>query len=235
MKYALVFALLTCACGLVGATAIEPTNGWSLVFAYPAITFALLSVAYARSEPKLLGKRYDGRRRWVSRLLFAPYLLLTRFSFLMYKFTKRHVAVCEVLPGLLLGRRLNGVEAKSFIGLAVLDLASEFTETRAFRTGEHYLSLPVLDATPPTADQFTQAVGWIAEQLPHRTVLVHCALGHGRSASLVIAYLLHSGSVASVRDGLRLVRGLRPGVGLSPPQRRALEAWHAARIPPART
>jgi protein-tyrosine phosphatase len=210
---------------------LTPTRGWGLLFLYPAVSFARLAVAYSGVGPRLLGKRADGGRRWWARLLFAPYLLLTRFSFLLYKLLGRHTAACEVVPNLFLGRRLTAQEAERFADVSVLDLAAEFGEARPLRTPDRYRSLPVLDATAPTCEQFTLAVRWIAEQLPHRPVFVHCALGHGRSASVVIAYLLHSGQVPTVRDGLRRVRGVRFGVGLSASQRRGLEGWWATRNP----
>jgi protein-tyrosine phosphatase len=231
MQYAFVFALLGGACGFVGLTAIEPTHGFSLMFLSPAVSFLLLAVAYAGGGPAMLGKRADGGRRWWARALFAPYLLLTRFSFVLYKLLGRHTPTCEVAPNLFLGRRLTAVEAAPFTRAAVLDLAAEFSEARPFRTPNCYLSLPVLDATAPTPEQLNRAVEWVAQQLANRPVFVHCALGHGRSASVLIAYLLHTGTVATVRDGLRQVRQLRPGVGFSPSQRRALEEWWAARKP----
>lgn len=221
-SYAFVFSVLSVACGFFGLIAVGPTCGWSLLFLYPAMSFALLAVAYGGVGPKLLGKRPDGGRWWWARLLFAPYLLLTRFSFVLYKLLGRHAAVCEVVPNLFLGRRLTAGEAERVAGAAVLDLAAEFSEARPLRRPDLYLSMPVLDATAPSGEQFTFAVRWIADHLPHRPVYVHCALGHGRSASVVIAYLLHSGRVKDVRDGLRLVRQLRPGVGLSVSQRKAL-------------
>jgi hypothetical protein len=224
-RYAFVFGLLSVACGFFGFVAVAPTNGISLAFLLPAMSFALLAVAYAGVGPKLLGKRADGSRWWWARLLFAPYLFLTRFSFAVYKLLGRHAAACEVVPNLFLGRRLTAKEAERFAGAAVVDLAAEFSEARPLRRPGLYLSVPVLDAAAPTSEQFTLVVLWIAEHLPHRPVYVHCALGHGRSASVVIAYLLHSGRVNSVRDGLRHVRQLRPGVGLSSGQRERLRDW----------
>lgn len=231
MQYAFVFALLGSACGFVGLTAVEPTGGCSLVFIHPAVSFLLLALAYAGTGSAILGKRADGGRVWWARVVFAPYLLLTRFSFGLYKLFGRHAPWCEVVPNLFLGRRLTVTEANRFDTAAVLDLAAEFSETRSLRSPDHYLSVPVLDATPPTVEQLTTAVRWIADQLAHRPVFVHCALGHGRSASVVIAYLLHAGQVTTIRDGLRRVRGLRPGVGLSASQRRGLEGWWATRNP----
>jgi protein-tyrosine phosphatase len=231
MQYAFVFALLGGACGFVGLSAVESTGGFSLTFVYPAVSFLLLAVAYAGGGPALLGKRADGGRRWWARLLFAPYLLLTRFSFALYKVLGRHTPACEVAPNLFLGRRLTAVEASRFAGAAVLDLAAEFSETRPLRRPELYLSLPVLDATAPTAEQLDRAMHWLGGHLPHRPVYVHCALGHGRSATALIAYLLHSGQVTGVRDGLRQVRTVRPGVGLSARQRERLRLWRATGKP----
>jgi len=226
-----VFGLFAAAVGLFAVAAADPTNGASLLFLYPDVSFLMMAVAYGGGGPKLLGKRPDGGRRWMFRLLLAPYLLLTRFNFLLYKSFGRHPAVCEIVPNLFLGRRLSAKEAGQFTGAVVLDLAAEFSETRPLRKPDLYLSLPVLDATAPTVEQLNTAVVWITERLSHGPVFVHCALGHGRSASVVIAYLLHSGRVTSVRDGLRLIRQLRRGVGLSTSQRQALQRWCAARNP----
>ena len=233
-RYAFVFTLLALVCALFGIGAVGPTRGVSLAFLYPAVSFGLVAVGYAGVGPRVFGKGRDGRRRWWARVLLAPYLLLTRFSFLVYRLGTRHPVVSEVSPGLLLGRRLQPGEAGLAGGGAVLDLAAEFTELPALRTRPHYLSLPLLDATAPAAEHLRQAVGWVAERLAAGPVFVHCALGHGRSACVVIACLLHLGRVASVRDGLRLVRQHRPGVGLHPPQRSVLREWEG-RIPPPST
>lgn len=229
--YAFVFGLLAVGSAFFGIAAAGPTNGISLAFLYPAVSFSLLAVAYDRDWPQLLGKRADGSRGLACRLLLAPYLLLTRFSFLLYKMLGRHSTACEIIPNLFLGRRLTAKEAGRFDAAAVLDLAAEFSESPLLRNPDRYLSLPVLDATPPTIEQLNRATRWITEQLALRPVYVHCALGHGRSASVVVAYLLHSARVNGVRDGLRLIRQLRTGVGLSSTQRRRLDQWSAARIP----
>jgi protein-tyrosine phosphatase len=56
-------------------------------------------------------------------------------------------------------------------------------------------------------------------------VYVHCALGHGRSACVVIAYLLSVGSVRTFFAGTGVLRSLRPGVRLDPEQRRLLRRF----------
>lgn len=231
--YAIVFALLTLLCCVVGVAGAGPTSGLTLGMLYPALSFALVAVAYARVGPRLFGKRADGRRRVLALVLLCPYLLLTRLGFFVYKLTSRHQPVNEIVPGLYLGRRLGGREARTMVDAAVLDLAAEFTDPAEFRSGR-YLSLPLLDATAPTPEQLRQAVAWVAERSVEGPVFVHCTLGHGRSACVVVAFLLHSGRVTTIRDGLQLVRRYRPGVGLHPAQRAVLRGWEG-RIPPPAT
>jgi len=231
MRYALVFALLAALLAFLGLVTAGPTNGVSFVALYPAVSLLLMAVAYAFGRPALLGKRSDGGRDWFLRILLGPYLLLTRLSFLLYKLPGRHTPASEVIPNLFLGRRLTAAEAVRYPGAVVIDLAAEFSKVLVLRQPDRYLSLPVLDATAPTEEQLNTAVRWIESHIPDRPVFVHCALGHGRSASVVVAYLLQTGRVGSVRDGLRLLRQGRPGVGLSASQRQLLERRHAARNP----
>lgn len=111
--------------------------------------------------------------------------------------------------------------------MSVLDLAGEFPEERSQRELPGYRSLPVLDATAPTEDELRSAVAWIAEAIGAGPVYVHCALGHGRSACVVIAYLLSVGAVDTVAEGVRLLRSLRPGIRLHPPQLRLLREFES--------
>ena len=94
---------------------------------------------------------------------------------------------------------------------------------------ERYLTLPVLDAEAPTADQLDRAVAWLDGALASGPVLVHCALGHSRSATVVAAW--QAGHEAQ-GDALALeadLRRVRPGVRLTPAQHVALDAWRADR------
>lgn len=92
----------------------------------------------------------------------------------------------------------------------------------------------VPDIEVPDADVLTDAVAWITEQVAAgRTVLVHCAKGRGRSATVLAAYLM-------VAEGMgfdeveALLTSKRSLVKLQDRHRRVLESWIASRRAAAR-
>jgi hypothetical protein len=112
---------------------------------------------------------------------------------------------------------------------AVLDMRAEREGDRDFyaRHGIAYHRLKVLDATVPAEEYLTEGANWINEQIEQgRTVLVHCAKGRGRSATLVAAYLMRHEALP-YDDCHELMKAARPLVKLEDRHRRRLEAWQA--------
>ena len=219
--------LVLAAAFVVVAVAAWDSVGWVAVLPlYAALSFALLAAAYAGAGPRLLLKRATGRRSVLGWVLFAPYFLLNAVTFGLYRLLSREPAYVRVAPNLFFGRRLSAREAEAAGWASVLDLAAEFPAAWAPTS---YRSLPVLDAAAPTEEELRAAVAWVAEAVAAGPVYVHCALGHGRSACVIIAYLLSVGAVGSVAEGVRLLRSLRPGVRLHPPQRRLLRRFEPPR------
>lgn len=71
---------------------------------------------------------------------------------------------------------------------------------------------------------------WAAQQVAAgRPVLVHCAHGHGRSATVLAAILIADGRAAGVAEAEALMQAQRPRVRLNRRQRAALLAWVARR------
>ena len=83
----------------------------------------------------------------------------------------------------------------------------------------------VPDVTVPGPDVLTDAVAWIDEQLADgRTVLVHCAKGRGRSATVLAAYLMRERGM-TFDEASDLLHRQRALVKLQDRHRRVLESW----------
>lgn len=222
LRYSLTFLLLAAAFVVV-AIAAWHSVGWAIVLPlYAALSFALLAAAYAGVGPQLLLKRATGRRSVFAWLLFAPYFMLNALTFVLYRLLSHEPAFVQVAPNLFFGRRLSARETDVVGWVSILDLAAEFP---AARVPSKYRSLPVLDGAAPTEEELRSAVEWVAAAVGSGVVYIHCALGHGRSACVVIAYLLFVGTVRAAEEGEQLLRSLRPGVRLHPPQLRLLRRF----------
>jgi protein-tyrosine phosphatase len=184
-----------------------------------------IALGYVLNAPGFLLKTPAGRLPAASWLCFWPYHLATRVSLGWYRLRAREAPFHEVVPGLFLGsslRRKDALELCRGGPLSVLDLTSEFSESEPLRGSGTYRCLPVLDHRAPSQEQLQQGVAFISEQLPHGRVFVHCAVGHGRSATCVAAFLLARGLANTPDEAIALLKSRRPGVRLNAAQRRAL-------------
>lgn len=224
-RYAVMFGSL--AVGMIASgSSVFPLVHWlAILMFYTALSFAYMAAVYYEGTSTYLGKKPDGRLSIWSWIPLGPYFLANLVTFRLYRLFAHGPAYVEVIPQLYFGRRLSRREAQAGCLLGwqgVLDLATEFTETRPLRMLPGYRSLPLLDATAPPAEKLTEAIAWLGSALRSGPVYVHCAFGHGRSACLVIGYLLSLGVVKSVAEGETLLRSMRHGVVLNADQRTVL-------------
>lgn len=195
-----------------------------------AFSVALVGVAYLGLWPGMLLKSRRGTLYRGSWLLMGPFRLFNVATFTLYHRLSPEPAWAEIVPRLFLGRRLWDKEARALGPIHVLDLTCEMSETRFFREQEGYHCIPVLDNGCPSPDQLRAGVAWLKENHGPGPVYVHCAAGHGRSATVVIAYLLSIGAVYSVEEGIALLKSKRPGVYLNPDQCRGLAPFVACHL-----
>ena len=105
----------------------------------------------------------------------------------------------------------------------MLDTRAERTSDLAFYDthGITHRKFLVPDVTVPDEAVLTEAVAWIDDQLADdRTVLIHCAKGRGRSATVLAAYLMKTEGMSfeAVRDLLQLEAGAGQARGPAPPR-----------------
>jgi protein-tyrosine phosphatase len=204
----------------------------AIIFLMAGITFFTVALAYAGLGSRVFHKKADGKLGPTAWFTLGPYLALTHFSFLIHRFTSRRPPFSTITPKIILGRLPTQTEAARLCNegvAAVLDLTCEFSESAPLRTRVAYFSVPVLDGTAPTLAQLDAATAFIHEKSQLGPVFVHCALGHGRSATVVLAYLLSSGRAATIDEALAMLTAARPGVSPNAAQLRRLAEFHAAR------
>jgi protein-tyrosine phosphatase len=167
----------------------------------------------------------NGTMAWSSVCFLMPYLAITWLLWQLERTISKESVRDEVIPGLWLGRRCSAEELPESVGL-VVDLTAEFPEPADVRTGREYICVPTLDASVPSMEAFQAVVQKIAES--PKVVYVHCALGHGRSATVVAAVLMARGFASTVDEAIRMVRERRPGIDINGRQKTCLDGWASA-------
>ncbi len=224
MKYAFVFSLLGLVCGFY-AISVEPL-GLRLVFMSLALCWLGVGLAYAGIGGKIFGKRRDGRLHWWS-ALFWPFHLLNFALLGAFRHSKKENRFDLIDDNILLGCQLRASDQPELAShniRAVLDLTCEFTEPLFLRR-LNYRCIPILDTRAPTLEQLQSGAEFLLQSAAHGPVYVHCALGHGRSALFVAAYLLRSGRAKTPQDAIEMVRVKRPHIGLHPAQLELLKRF----------
>lgn len=222
MKYAFVFLLLTAACAFYAVTL--QTWPLRLILAWCALAFGGVGLAYAFVGPRAFLKQSDGKLSWLSYLIYGPYHLLNALSLRGFRRSSRENDWDKIAPNVYLGCRLNAFDKTRVENLhirSVLDLTSEFSETPTLHELD-YRCIPLLDTRAPSPELLQDGAGWIAERAEVGPVYVHCALGHGRSATFVAAYLMLSHKL-SAREAVEQIKQERPHIGLKAEQFAVLE------------
>lgn len=198
---------------------------WALPLLWPAWSVALVGLAYWRGMPGVFGKSpRTGRIRWRRRVLLAPYYAVAWAQWQLKARLLGERAFDEVAPGVFVGRRPTSArEVPADIAL-VVDLTSEFARAPALRTVSAYRTLPVLDTSAPPPATLSNLIEEISSETGK--ILIHCAVGHGRSATVAAALLMRRGLASTVQEAEELMRSRRPRVHLHRVQRRAAERAH---------
>jgi protein-tyrosine phosphatase len=198
------------------------------IWLWPAVVLVAAWIVYLAKLPQAFGKRPDGSIPLWSTLAWLP---LFAYQWLILELGRRVTGEpisTEVAPGLWVGRRPYARDLPPGVAI-VVDLCAEFPVARGVRDGREYIAIPTLDARAPRPDQIARAVD--AVLAAPGPAFIHCAHGHGRSATVAAAVLVRKGA-ATLDDVEAKLKARRPRIGLNHHQRDALAA--AARLSPAR-
>lgn len=216
MKYGIAFTLLAALIAYIGVV-----NGGSAYFLlWPALSFLIVAIAYFGVGPGVFGKQQGGTLEPIRQILLSPFLLYLWLVWHIVRLISRESPYDQLTESIFIGRRLLSSERPVQFD-HVVDLTCEFNEPSAMRsTG--YIVFPTLDTHHPSLEELRRRVEIIANL--DGTVYIHCAQGHGRTATLAIAYLLHTGHSATVDDAIKYVLDHRPLAHLGRSQRQILQA-----------
>ncbi|MFZ8199992.1 diacylglycerol kinase family protein [Alteromonas portus] len=224
VKYYVLGALVALA-----LTLTVPVILLKVVFGWTAFSLIAVSSAYLLNYPSLFRKREDGSIPFYIRWIFVPFLL---GSWLYNEYARRTDKVPplqKIEPNLFLACRMSGkhVELLNENHIdAILDVTAEFDglDWTAYQEDYRYLNVPVLDHTSPTPEQLVLAINWLNQQVSEKkNVVVHCALGRGRSVLVVAAYLLAKNPTLTVDEALNQINQIRQTARLNKHQLASLQ------------
>ena len=234
MRFSLAFGFT----GLVLATLAIRLAGqatglwWLLVGVEVYFVLCLLSLAavYGFRQAGARVEAFLRKPGWapVARAILLPYLILGGITLFIARWFDREGLLNQVAPGLYVGRLPFPFELDRLreVGVgAILNLCWEFprlsgTDREPDIKTAH---VPILDGEPPSDVQFSEAVQWIARWHGEgRPALIHCAQGHGRTATISAAALVRLGLASDVVQALAIIQAVRPLARPSRLQRAAL-------------
>ena len=196
-------------------------GGWYYIANWPALSFAIVGSGYWHFGPGVFGKRADGTLPIWRIVILAPYLFYSWGMWHLLQLVKRENPFDQLLPDVLIGRRLLASEFPDNVE-RVLDLTAEFPVPAGIRNRVLYHSFKILDASVPPAEDVVECLDQLDRE--HGVLYIHCAEGHGRTGLLAAALLLRRGEAASTEEAVNKVKAVRPRVRLNAVQRQCLEA-----------
>ena len=183
-------------------------GGWQLWLFWPALSLTLVALNYLGFGAAGFQKRSDGTMPMPTRLLLAPYLLGARINAGLWTASDR---LTEIDDNVWLGRLPGRWSADAPAFATVIDLCAELPAVP--HSGRH-VALPALDLIPLSDGGLQRAVTAIEAARAEGPVLVACALGYGRSAASVAAWLVATGRAASPEAAVKYLRTRRPRIAV---------------------
>ncbi|MDH3665614.1 MAG: hypothetical protein OEN23_01650 [Paracoccaceae bacterium] len=182
-------------------------GGAALVLIWPAISLAMVALAYGTARPGLFCKNRPGIGARIVRGLLLPYTIGASAN--AWAWLRGRDASSMIVPGL----RIGGIPAAPG-GARVIDLCAEIPRSGAQAPGRFLPMLDLVVPEPPDLIRAARAIEAEHRAVPGGDVLVCCALGYGRSAAVAATWLVVYGHVDAVQAAVTLIRIRRPGTAI---------------------
>ena len=181
-----------------------------------SVSLSVVAFAYLTGNAAVFQKQADGRLSAAATVLLLPYLVGVRLNMVYWLRGKAKTA--RVRDDVLIGS-VSGISDDL---PAVLDVCAEYPHPRYRGV---YRVLPLLDMVAPSENDLVQAASLLeALRRQHGKVLTCCALGYGRSAAVVLTWLLVYGGCRDLAQATAELKQARPQMVLPPETAKAVEA-----------
>ena len=181
-----------------------------------SVSLSVVAFAYLTGNAAVFQKQADGRLSAAATILLLPYLAGVRLN--MAYWLRGKAKTVRVRDDVLIGS-VSGISDDL---PAVLDVCAEYPCPRYHGA---YSTLPLLDMVAPSENDLVQAASLLeALRRQHGKVLTCCALGYGRSAAVVLTWLLVYGGCRDLTQATAELKQARPQMVLPPETAKAVEA-----------
>lgn len=197
-RYYLLASLAFLALAVHGLT----ISAYAIVWLWPALAFAIVTLGYYGAGAAVFQKANHGRVSLASLCLLAPFRLFASVN--AWAWTRRFAARVEIAPGVFLGRFPRRHELSDIH--SVIDLTAERIAPKGAVDQAHWLALPSLDLVPMSEKVLNIAAHMVEAARPQGPVLICCSLGFQRSARVAIHWLVMSGCARDDAEALGLIR-----------------------------
>ena len=180
-----------------------------------SVSLSVVAFAYLTGNAAVFQKQADGSLSAAATILLLPYLAGVRLN--MAYWLRGKAKTARVRDDVWIGS-VSGISDDL---PAVLDVCAEYPRPR-YRGS--YRVLPLLDMVAPSENDLVQAASLLETlRRQHGKVLTCCALGYGRSAAVVLTWLLVYGDCRDLAQATAELKQARPQMVLPPETAKAVE------------
>ena len=198
-------------------------GGAALWLLWVSLALVLVALAYLVLGPAAFQKGPEGRQTAATRLLLAPYLAGAWINARLW--TRHDPPAAEVADGVWIARMPRRAELARLPAARLVDLCAELAAPSGLADYRGHVSLDLVPVDSQTLQAAAASIETLRRDGP---VIVCCALGYGRSAAAIAAWLVLTGRAADSAAALVRIRAVRPRATLD---ERALAGALAAAAP----